>query len=170
MIPKITIMAAKNNFSIIFEKFSSKVTKATGSSAAFIMAFLVILIWIVSGPAFHFSNTWQLVINTGTTIITFLMVFVIQQSQNKDTIAIQLKLNELIAASSKASNRLIDIEDLTAKELETLKKFYIRLVELSKKETDIHQTHSIDEAISIHLQKKGKSAVQDQGKPLQDIH
>ncbi len=150
-------MAAKKNFSVVFEKFSSKVTKATGSSSAFVMAFLVIIIWIVTGPAFHFSNTWQLVINTGTTIITFLMVFVIQQSQNKDTIAIQLKLNELIAASSTASNRLIDVEDLTAKELETLKKFYIQLAELSKKETDIHHSHSIDEAISIHQQKKDKT-------------
>ena len=81
------------------------------------------------------------------------MVFVIQQSQNKDTVAIQLKLNELIAASSAASNRLIDVEDLTAKELETLKKFYIELAELSKKESDIHQSHSIDEATNSHERK-----------------
>ena len=134
----------------IFEKFSAKVTKATGSSTAFILAFMVIIIWGITGPAFKFSNTWQLVINTGTTIITFLMVFVIQQSANKDTIAMQLKLNELIAASSTASNRLVDVEDLTADELATLKKFYVMLSELAKKEADIHKTHSIDEAQESH--------------------
>ena len=134
----------------MFEKFSAKVTKATGSSTAFILAFMVIIVWGITGPAFKFSNTWQLVINTGTTIITFLMVFVIQQSANKDTIAMQLKLNELIAASSTASNRLVDVEDLTADELATLKKFYVMLSELAKKEADIHKTHSIDEAQQSH--------------------
>ena len=97
-------MKTKNNFSVLFEKFSSKVTKATGSSAAFIIAILIILLWIATGPIFHFSNTWQLVINTGTTIITFLMVFVIQHSQNKDTTAVQLKLNELIASEHQLKN------------------------------------------------------------------
>ena len=137
----------------MFEKFSAKVTKATGSSTAFILAFMVIIVWGITGPAFKFSNTWQLVINTGTTIITFLMVFVIQQSANKDTIAMQLKLNELIAASSTASNRLVDVEELSAEELQTLKKFYIKLSELAKKEMDIHQTHSIDEAQEAHQEK-----------------
>jgi len=149
-------MDTKNKSSNFFERFSAKVTKATGSSTAFLLAFLVIILWAVTGPIFNFSNTWQLVINTGTTIITFLMVFVIQQSQNKDTVAIQLKLNELIAASSTASNRLVDVEDLSAKELETLKKFYIQLSELAKKELDIHMTHSIDEAKAIHEIKKKK--------------
>ena len=149
-------MKIKNKFSVGFEKFASKITKATGSSTAFILAFLVIIVWGITGPVFNFSNTWQLVINTGTTIITFLMVFVIQQSQNKDTVAIQLKLNELIAASATASNRLIDVEDLSAKELETLKKFYVQLSELAKKEIDIHSTHSIDEAQTMHQQKKGQ--------------
>ncbi len=147
-------MKYKNKISAFFEKFSSNITKATGSSSAFILAFLVIIVWGITGPAFGFSNTWQLVINTGTTIITFLMVFIIQHSQNKDTVAIQLKLNELIAASSSASNRLIDVEDLTTRELETLKKFYIQLSELAKKENDIHKTHSIDEAVTFHLKKK----------------
>ena len=138
---------------ILFEKLSAKVTKATGSSTAFILAFLVIIVWGITGPLFNFSNTWQLVINTGTTIITFLMVFVIQQSQNKDTIAIQLKLNELIAASDTASNRLVDVEELSAEELQTLKTFYRRLSELAKKESDIHATHSIDEAQDNHTNK-----------------
>lgn len=136
-----------------FERFAAKVTRTTGRPAAFILACLVILIWIITGPVFRFSDTWQLVINTGTTIITFLMVFVIQHAQNKDSVALQLKLNELIAASSKASNRLVDIEDLSAEELETLKKFYIKLSELSKQEKNIHRTHSIDEAQNTHTDK-----------------
>ncbi|TMI68606.1 MAG: low affinity iron permease family protein [Bacteroidetes bacterium] len=132
-----------------FEIFSARVTKATGKPLAFILAVVVIIAWAVTGPVFHFSDTWQLVINTGTTIITFLMVFVIQQSQNKDTMALQIKLNELIAASG-ASNRLINVEDITEEELETLKKFYVRLSALAKKEADIHLTHSIDEAEELH--------------------
>jgi low affinity Fe/Cu permease len=137
----------------LFERLSAKVTRATGTPAAFLIAFAVILIWAITGPVFGYSNTWQLVINTSTTIITFLMVFIIQQSQNKETAAIQLKLNELIAASSRASNRLIDVEDLSAEELDTLKKFYIKLGDLAGKESDIHKSHSIDEAQSIHKKK-----------------
>lgn len=138
----------------IFELFSKKVTKATGKPAAFLSAFLVIVIWALTGPLFGFSDTWQLVINTGTTIITFLMVFVIQQSQNKDTLAIQLKLNELIASSEKASNRLVDIEDLTEEELDKLKRFYIKLSELAAKEDDTLASHSIDEAHEVHKAKQ----------------
>lgn len=139
-----------------FERFAVKATKATGRPAAFIIACLVILVWIFTGPVFGFSDTWQLVINTGTTIITFLMVFVIQHAQNKDSVALQLKLNELIAASSRASNRLVDVEDLSAEELETLKKFYIKLSELAKLEKNIHRTHSIDEAENTHQEKVRK--------------
>jgi len=146
----------KNKSTSIFEKFSAKVTKATGKPLAFILALTLIIGWSVTGPIFHYSDTWQLVINTGTTIITFLMVFIIQQSQNKDTAAMQLKLNELIAASATASNRLVDVEDLTADDLETLKKFYIKLAGLAKKECDIHLTHSIDEAKVYHNNKKLK--------------
>lgn len=143
----------KSGFTAVFEKFSAKVTKAAGSPTAFLLAFVVIIVWAALGPVFKYSDTWQLVINTGTTIITFLMVFVIQQSQNKDTVAMQIKLNELIAATATASNRLIDVEDLTADELATLKKFYIKLATLAKKEDDIHATHSIDDASAIHDQK-----------------
>ena len=143
----------KKGLSKFFDKFSSKVTKVTGKPIAFILACVIIIVWAVTGPLFHFSDTWQLVINTGTTIITFLMVFVIQQSQNKDTIALQIKLNELIASSQTASNRLIDVEDLTPQELETLKKFYIQLAKLAAKETDIKATHSIEEATEIHKRK-----------------
>lgn len=145
----------KRNF---FERFSALVTRATGSPAAFIIATAIVIIWAVTGPVFGFSDTWQLVINTGTTIITFLMVFVIQQSQNKDTLAIQLKLNELIAATKGASNRLIDIEDLSEKELESLKKFYIKLSELAEKDKTLEETHSDAEAQSNHRQKIKKPA------------
>lgn len=143
-----------SSFAMRFEKFSNAVTRATGSSYAFLIAALIIIVWAVTGPLFKFSDTWQLVINTGTTIITFLMVFVIQQSQNKDTIAIQLKLNELIACNARASNRLIDIEDLTDEELRVIKKFYVHLAELAKKETSLRATHSLGEANDLHEEKK----------------
>ena len=145
----------------MFDSFSSVVTKVTGKPISFIIAFLVIIVWAVSGPIFQFSDTWQLVINTGTTIITFLMVFVIQQSQNKDTVAIHLKLNELIAATKGASNRLIDVEDITPEELETLKKFYVKLSRLAAKENDLSCTHTIEEAEGLH---RGKLKVQPEKK------
>ncbi len=141
-------MPSKSNpsFSYRFERMSSFVTKATGSPSALITACLIIIVWGITGPLFQYSDTWQLVINTGTTIVTFIMVFIIQHSQNKDTTAIQLKLNELIASNNKASNRLVNIEDLTEDELQVLKKFYITLSKLSEKEKDIFTSHSIDEA------------------------
>jgi low affinity Fe/Cu permease len=154
----------KKNF--VFDKFANHVTKATGKPSSFILAFSAIIIWGVTGPLFNFSDTWQLVINTGTTIITFLMVFIIQQTQNKDTMALQLKLNELIASNKTASNRLINIEDLTEDELEVIKKFYINLSILAQKEKemDVKKTHSIEEATTIH-----KSKI-NTGKPAKRIN
>jgi low affinity Fe/Cu permease len=137
----------KANF---FDTFSARVTRVAGSPAAFFSAISIVILWGITGPLFHFSDTWQLVINTGTTIITFLMVFLIQQSQNKDTVAIHLKLNELIAATQGASNRLIEVEELTDAELQVLKKFYIQLSELAKKDSDLTCTHSIEEATDRH--------------------
>ncbi|MGE5520624.1 MAG: low affinity iron permease family protein [Candidatus Dadabacteria bacterium] len=142
-----------NGFSRTFQNMAAKVTKATGSSIAFILALSVIIIWGITGPFFHYSDTWQLVINTSTTIVTFLMVFIIQQTQNKDSLAVQLKLNELIAANEKASNRLIVVEDLTQEELETLKNFYVKLAELAGKESDLHKSHSVEEAAELHATK-----------------
>ena len=130
----------------LFERFSNWATAATGSSAAFIIATLTIVIWAVTGPVFNYSETWQLIINTGTTIITFLMVFLIQKSQNKDSKAIHLKLNELLASHEGTSNRMVNIEDLTEAELDHLYKFYIRLSELAQKDSDLTATHSIDAA------------------------
>ncbi len=147
----------KKGLSGFFNRFSATVTKATGAPIAFIIATCCIIVWAFLGPIFKFSDTWQLVINTGTTIITFLMMFVIQHSQNKDTIALQLKLNELIAANGKTSNRLISIEDLAEKELETIKKFYSHLAESSREEKSIFKTHALDEAHDNALEKKKRS-------------
>lgn len=146
----------KNKKQVLFNRIASWVTQKTGSPAAFIMATSLVLVWLISGTLFGFSDTWQLVINTSTTIITFLMVFIIQQSQNKDTAAIQLKLNELIASDERASNRLVDIEDLTEDELKVLKKFYIKLSEKAKKDKDLHSSHSLDEAEANHEAKISK--------------
>lgn len=129
-----------------FEVIADKITCWTGSSTAFGIAASIVIIWGITGPLFHYSDTWQLVINTGTTIVTFLMVFLIQKSQNKDGKAIQLKLNELIAASRHASNRMVDIEDLTETELDVLHKYYAKLSESAEADHDIHKSHSIDVA------------------------
>ena len=139
------------------EKLSSKVSYAAGTSAAFIIALLVIVSWLASGPFFHYSDTWQLVINTGTTIVTFLMVFLIQRTQNKESMAVNLKLNELIAANAKASNRLVSVENLTEDELKVLTKFYTNIAALSKKDKSMQQTHSIEEAVELHALKSGKT-------------
>lgn len=135
-----------SKLSLFFNKFSSRVTKVTGSVYAFIIAILVIIIWALSGPIFNYSDTWQLVINTGTTIITFLMVFIIQHSQNKDQIALQLKLDELINSSA-GNNKLISVEDLSEEELAVMKKFYVRLSGMSTEEdkSEIAEAENIEE-------------------------
>jgi low affinity Fe/Cu permease len=146
-----------------FEKLSSAVTKSVGSTPAFIIAICVVIAWLVSGPVFNYSDTWQLVINTSTTIVTFLIVFLIQRSQNKESLAIQIKLNELIASSQLASNRLIDIEDLTEEELVTLENYYAELVKRSKQDKNMHQSHSIEEAGELHnLKLKHRKRMMDQ--------
>jgi low affinity Fe/Cu permease len=137
-----------------FSNISNVVTRFVGRPVAFITATLLVVVWGITGPLFNYSDTWQLFINTTTTVVTFLMVFIIQQSQNKDTLAVQLKLNELIACNRRASNRLIDIEDLTEQELIVLKKFYIKLADLAEKERDLFSSHSIDEASAFHEKKK----------------
>jgi low affinity Fe/Cu permease len=136
------------------ERWSRAVTNWTGSSWAFAIAVLVIVAWLVSGPIFHYSDTWQLVINTGTTIVTFLMVFLIQRAQNKDALAVHLKLNELVAAIEGASNRLIDIEDMTEADLLKLHRYYQQLAKMAKKEMDLGETHSVEEAEERHAFKR----------------
>ena len=146
-------MKEDKSFGQHFEKFASYVTRATGSSTAFLLALLTILTWIITGPLFHYSDTWQLVINTGTTIITFLMVFLIQKAQNKDSLAIQIKLNELIAATNGASNRLLNIEDLSEIELRALHRYFTILSEKAEKDLKITESHTIEEAEDRHEEK-----------------
>jgi low affinity Fe/Cu permease len=139
------------------ERLANWGAKAAGSSAAFLSAFAIVLLWGLSGPVFHYSETWQLFINTGTTIITFLMVFLIQKSQNKDSLAIQLKLNELVASHELASNRLVDVENITEEELKLIQKYYSKLSDLSQKSESLRESHSIDEAEDNHEHKLSKS-------------
>ncbi len=146
-------MKTQTNQNHIFENVAQEATHFTGTTIAFTLAVTVIIVWILTGPFFNFSDTWQLVINTSTTIITFLMVFLIQRMQNKDSRAIHLKLNELIASLKGPSNRLIDVEDLTEEELETLSNYYRFLAELAKKEKDLSVSHSIEEAVDLHKEK-----------------
>jgi low affinity Fe/Cu permease len=136
------------------ERFASIVSKGAGSTGAFIIAFLLVIAWAVTGPVFHFSAGWQMVINTGTTIITFLMVFLIQKAQNKDSLAIQLKLNELVAAHEFASNRLVNVENMSEEELKVIQKYYAQLSTLTKKEETLQQSHSIEEAEELSEIKK----------------
>jgi len=146
------------NIGETFEKLSEAVTRWAGSTDAFAIAVAVIIVWASVGPIFQYSDTWQLVINTGTTIVTFLMVFLIQRSQNKDAVAIHLKLNEIVAAMEGSSNRLIDVEGLTERELATLRRHYHELATLARRETDLTKSHSIEEARNRHTAKKRAKA------------
>ncbi len=120
-------------------------TEWAGGAWAFAVACAFVLAWAVTGPVFHFSDSWQLVINTVTSIVTVLMVFLIQRAQNKDSKAVQLKLNEIVAALKGASNRLIGVEDLSEDELRTLHEHYLRLVQRAENDTDIHKSLSVEE-------------------------
>lgn len=119
-----------------FRKFAHGVSRIVGSSKTFIAAIVIILSWLITGPIFNFSNTWQLFINSLTTIVTFLMVFIIQNTQNRETKATQLKLDELIKAIKGARDRLIDLEDLSDEELEKLEKEFARLRQKSDKTSE----------------------------------
>ena len=129
-----------------FSRFSKWTAHAAGHPVAFLAATLVIVVWGMTGPLFGFSDTWQLVINTGTTIVTFLMVFLIQRFQNKESLAVQLKLDEIVAALPKASDRLIDAEDFDEEELELLHKHYRRLAELAARHRSVKESHSLEAA------------------------
>jgi low affinity Fe/Cu permease len=148
--------SAREKLEDTFARVAEKASQATGSFWAFCLAMLVVIVWAATGPLFDFSETWQLVINTGTTIITFLMVFLIQHAQNKENRALQLKLNELIAATRGASNRLIDVEDLTDHELEALYNRYQKLAKTAQRLKPGAQT-SIDEEKMGEAEKKGGS-------------
>lgn len=117
-----------------YTHFTKNFSKVAGKSLTFIFAMILIIAWLISGPFFNFSNTWQLVINTATTIITFIMVFVIQNTQNRDTEAMQVKLDELIRVSKKAQNVLLDLEDLDEEQIDALRKKYIDIAQSTRKD------------------------------------
>lgn len=137
-----------------FAKLARYATDWSGSTPAFALALSVIILWVVSGPFFGYSDTWQLVINTSTTIVTFLMVFLIQRSQNKDSKAIHLKLNELVAAMQGASNSLINAEGLTEDELKTIHEHFGALVEMAKQDGSVTESHSVEDARKRHKRKQ----------------
>ncbi|GAB3237270.1 hypothetical protein GCM10027346_28650 [Hymenobacter seoulensis] len=141
-----------------FARFAAKVTAWSGTTLAFCLALGTILAWAVTGPIFHYSETWQLVINTSTTIITFLMVFLIQRAQNKDSLVMHLKLNELIAAHKGASNRLINAQDFTEEEINLIHGYFCLLAEKAKRDHDLGRTHSMEEAEENHRQKRRRRA------------
>ena len=149
----IRVFKPRSRLGQTLERVSQHATQWSGSSWAFALAVLVIIVWLVTGPLFQFSDTWQLVIKTGTTVVTFLMVFLIQRSQNKESLAVQLKLNEIVAAIQGASNRLIDIEALTEDELITLHAHYRSLVEMATRDVDLLKSHSVEEARQRHRRK-----------------
>lgn len=152
--------AAPSVFERALESGARKVTAWTGSTAAFALSVSVVLVWLLSGPIFHYSDTWQLVINTGTTVVTFLMVFLIQRSQNKDSLALHLKLNELVAAMKGASNRLIDVESLSERELRALHTHYETLARMAKRDLDRLCSHSVEEAEHRHRRKEKAEALE----------
>src|SRR5215470_7626147 len=117
-----------------FDRFSKRTARSTGHPYAFVLAVALILAWLVTGPLFGFGTTWQLVINTATTIVTFLMVFLIQNTQNRDGAAVQLKLDELIRAIEGAHNSLLDLEELSESELDDIRKEYLALAEEARNE------------------------------------
>ncbi|HWG10033.1 MAG TPA: low affinity iron permease family protein [Rhodanobacteraceae bacterium] len=128
-------MAMKKKASL-FTRFAQWAARATGKPVTFLLAVLIVVAWAASGPVFHFGDTWQLVINTGTTIITFLMVFLIQNTQNRDSMAVQNKLDELIRAIEPANNAMLELEDMDEEVLERLRRHYCRLAEQARETLD----------------------------------
>ncbi|HKB40263.1 MAG TPA: low affinity iron permease family protein [Gemmataceae bacterium] len=137
-----------------FERLAHAATRWSGSTAATVLAIFVIGIWVIGGFVVGFGTDYQMYVNTGTTIVTFIMVFLIQRSQNKDSQAVHLKLNELVAAVHGASNRLINVEDLSESEIALLHKHFKRLGELAKHEETLTESHSIEEAQGRHRKKQ----------------
>jgi len=150
---KEALMQPSSKTAAFFANLAERITKFSGTTLAFCVAVALVLVWAVTGPLFKYSETWQLVINTGTTIITFLMVFLIQRAQNKDSLVLHLKLNELIAATKGASNRLINAQDFTEHEINILHQYYCLLAEKAQQENDLGKTHTVEEAEENHLEK-----------------
>jgi low affinity Fe/Cu permease len=141
----------------LLERWARRATQWVGGNGAFAIACAIVVAWLVTGPFFHYSDTWQLVINTGTTVVTFLMVFLIQRAQNKESRAMQLKLNEIVAALEGASNRLIGAEELSEQDLDVLQRHYAALVERIRHDVRVTESHSIEEAERRHARKHGSA-------------
>jgi len=136
------------------ESLASGIVHASGTNTALLLSFGLVLLWAVTGPFFHYSQKWEAVIGTISSVITILMVFLIQKTQNKSSLAIQLKLNELVAAHELASNRLVNVEGMTEEELKVIQKYYTKLSEFAKTQDSLTQSHSIDELHNEHAIKK----------------
>jgi low affinity Fe/Cu permease len=149
-----------------FRKAANKVSNWTGSALAFLLAFTIIIVWAASGPSFHFSGTWQLVINTGTTIVTFLMVFLIQNTQNRDGKAMQLKLDELIRSSENARTSFVDLEDLTDQDLANLDDEFRKIheIEADKLNPVLHKLH-----VKIKAEHKRRLTVKGTGEAFSNF-
>ena len=143
-----------------FRHFSHKVSDATGSPWAFIIAVAIILVWALTGPIFQFSDTWQLVINTSTTIVTFLMVFLIQNTQNRDSKALHLKLDEIIRSTANARNSLIDLEDLSDEEITRVQEEFKQLIKRMR--SDPAQN---DQTVAEIVEEAVENTVEDQTPP-----
>ena len=122
------------NLMQLFGRFAQRTSRIAGSPHAFLVAVLIIVVWLITGPLFHFSDTWQLIINTGTTIVTFLMVFLIQHTQNRDSTAMHLKLDELIRAVNGAHNTLLSLEELTQDDLDKMRAAYLKIATSAQEE------------------------------------
>lgn len=129
--------------STVYTQFTKSFSQLAGKSTTFVLAIAIIFIWMFTGPLFGFSDTWQLVINTATTIITFIMVFIIQNTQNRDTEAIQVKLDELIRVSQKAHNSLLDLEDLDEEEIDMLKEQYVKIAKSAIEKRTSNENNTI---------------------------
>jgi low affinity Fe/Cu permease len=147
-------MSPKSSFSISIEGLASSIVQIAGRTTTVVIVFILVLGWGISGIFFDFSEKWEMVISTFSSAVTILMVFLILKAQNKDSLSIQLKLNELVASNHAASNRLVNVEGMTEEELKVIQKYYSRLSDFAKKQDTLQESHSIDEVHEDHAIKK----------------
>ena len=147
-------MSNTKKISNTIEEWSTKIIREAGSTLTLVVAFILVLLWVLTGIFFRYSERWELLMGTASSVVTFLMVFLIQKSQNKHSLAIQLKLNELVAANELASNRLVNVEGMTEDELKVIEKYYTKLSNFTKTQDSLQQSHSIDELHNEHTIKK----------------
>jgi low affinity Fe/Cu permease len=147
-------MNPKSQFSLSIDKAASVIVDIAGRTITVVLVFTVILIWGISGFFLNFSARWEMLIGTLSSVVTILMVFLILKSQNKESLSIQLKLNELVASQESASNRLVNVEGLSEDELKVIQKYYSRLSDFAKKQNTLQESHSIDEQHEEHTIKK----------------